>query len=951
MSLRSLARAVFFTSFLSITVVGMAHAQALRTANGGSSGNDDPKRPVTPADYGKFESLGRSVLSPHGLWLAVEIRRVNEENELRIRRTDRDSVVVLPYGIGARFTNNARWLAYQITVSQKEQEALEKQSKPVQMRLGIMNIATGDTTSVEAVSSFQFSHDGEYIAMGRYPPQGDRDSQGNDLVVRTLDSGEDMNFGNVSQYAWQDEGNLLALVIDAEGEAGNGLQVFEPAEGTLRSLESKRARFTTLTWRDESDDLAVLRIVADSGYEDSTHAVIAWRDLENRNPRRFEFDPAEFDGFPEDTRIVDYRGLRWSEDGRTVFFGIKDHRKKVVEEQADSTETEGEAEEGEEEEPDEEEKKSEEDEEPATVEVWNAKDVDIIPEQKVFAGRDRTENYLSAWHLDDSRFVQLGNELTETSTLVDGEKFAIGMNQTPYERERMFGPRYNDVYRIDVASGDREMLHERVEINYGPSKSGRYYLYFEDDNFWTIDLESGEPTNITESVPTSFVNADRGLTVEQKPPWGMGGWTENDRSVFLYDRYDIWEVRADGSEASRLTRGAEDSVRYRYARLDFDEEFIDTDEPLYLTTYGDWTKKSGYARVRRGQPPEQLVWMDAAVSTVRKADSADTYTFMAQRFDDSPDYFVAGPTLASPRQVTETNPFLADYAWAESGLIEYENAWGVPLQAILRYPADYEPGKQYPMIVYIYERLSRGLHSFYVPSERSPYNDAVFTAEGYFVLRPDIVYRDRDPGVSAVAAIEPAVQAAIATGLVDPDRVGLTGHSWGGYQTAFTVTQTDIFSAAVAGAPLTNLFSMYLSVYWNSGGTDARIFEISQGRMEVPFWEDIEAYRRNSPVFHVDKLNTPLLVAHGTEDGAVDFNQGVEYYNAARRANKDFVLLVYNGENHGNRQKPNQLDYHRRIIQWFGHYLKGDPAPQWISEGVSYLEQERAKEEKKTNGR
>jgi dipeptidyl aminopeptidase/acylaminoacyl peptidase len=143
---------------------------------------------------------------------------------------------------------------------------------------------------------------------------------------------------------------------------------------------------------------------------------------------------------------------------------------------------------------------------------------------------------------------------------------------------------------------------------------------------------------------------------------------------------------------------------------------------------------------------------------------------------------------------------------------------------------------------------------------------------------------------------------------------------------------------------------MYLSVYWNSGGTDARIFEISQGRMEVPFWEDIEAYRRNSPVFHVDNLNTPLMVAHGTEDGAVDFNQGVEYYNAARRANKDFVLLVYNGENHGNRKKPNQLDYHRRIIQWFGHYLKGDPVPLWISEGVSYLEQERAKEEKK-NGR
>ena len=245
-------------------------------------------------------------------------------------------------------------------------------------------------------------------------------------------------------------------------------------------------------------------------------------------------------------------------------------------------------------------------------------------------------------------------------------------------------------------------------------------------------------------------------------------------------------------------------------------------------------------------------------------------------------------------------------------------------------------------IVYIYEIRSNVVHSYQVPSERSYYNFQVWSQSGYFVYQPDIVYRDRDPGVSAVASLEPAVQAVIETGMVDPDRIGLIGHSWGGYQTTFAVTQTDIFSAAVAGAPLTNLFSMYLSVYWNSGGTDARIFEISQGRMEVPFWEDEAAYRRNSPVFHIENMTTPLLMAQGTEDGAVDFNQGVEFYNAARRANKDFVFLVYNGENHGFRNEANQLDYHRRINGWFGYYLKGEEAPPWITDGVPYLEQLKA---------
>jgi dienelactone hydrolase len=202
------------------------------------------------------------------------------------------------------------------------------------------------------------------------------------------------------------------------------------------------------------------------------------------------------------------------------------------------------------------------------------------------------------------------------------------------------------------------------------------------------------------------------------------------------------------------------------------------------------------------------------------------------------------------------------------------------------------------MIVYFYEITSNTVHNYSVPSETSAYNPTVFTQNGYFVLRPDIVYRDRNPGVSAVEALVPAVQTVVDMGLVDPDRVGIVGHSWGAYQTTFAVTQTDMFSAAVAGAPLTNLISMYLSIYWNTGGTDARIFEISQGRMEVPFWQDAESYIANSPVFHIENMNTPLLVAFGTEDGAVEFNQGVELYNAARRAGKDMVMLVYEGENH-----------------------------------------------------
>ncbi|MDG2282214.1 MAG: prolyl oligopeptidase family serine peptidase, partial [Longimicrobiales bacterium] len=184
------------------------------------------------------------------------------------------------------------------------------------------------------------------------------------------------------------------------------------------------------------------------------------------------------------------------------------------------------------------------------------------------------------------------------------------------------------------------------------------------------------------------------------------------------------------------------------------------------------------------------------------------------------------------------------------------------------------------------------------------------------------------------------VAAALAQApAVDEEKLGLIGHSWGGYQTTYFVTQDDMFASAVAGAPLTNLMSMYLSFYWNSGGTDARIFEISQGRMQVPWWEDWDSYEANSPLHNIQDMETPLLMMFGTNDGAVEYNQGVEFYNAARRLGKQMVMLSYDGENHGLAGEPNQLDYQRRIMQWFGHYLKGEPAPDWISTGVPYITQ------------
>jgi dipeptidyl aminopeptidase/acylaminoacyl peptidase len=304
--------------------------------------------------------------------------------------------------------------------------------------------------------------------------------------------------------------------------------------------------------------------------------------------------------------------------------------------------------------------------------------------------------------------------------------------------------------------------------------------------------------------------------------------------------------------------------------------------------------------------------------------------------------------LQAARAVVTTNPFAAGYAWGTSELVEYKNERGERLQGALFYPAGYQPGRKYPMVVYMYERLSDGLHRWSSPSDRDPYNPSVFTSLGYLFLQPDISFRPREPGLSVADCVGSAVKRVIAMGIVDAARIGIIGHSWGGFDTVFLATHTNLFAAGVAGAPITDLVSNYGNHHWSAGIAETDHIETGQQRMEVPLWEDLPAYIRNSAVFGVSTMKTPLLVAFGDNDGTVHWHQGVELYNIARRAKKDVVMLVYGGEDHSNRRKPNQLDYQRRIVQWFGHYLKGEPAQPWITSGVSFLDREQ--ELKKAKG-
>jgi dipeptidyl aminopeptidase/acylaminoacyl peptidase len=169
---------------------------------------------------------------------------------------------------------------------------------------------------------------------------------------------------------------------------------------------------------------------------------------------------------------------------------------------------------------------------------------------------------------------------------------------------------------------------------------------------------------------------------------------------------------------------------------------------------------------------------------------------------------------------------------------------------------------------------------------------------------------------------------------VDSLKMGLQGQSWGGYQTAQLITMTTRYAAAMAGAPVGNMFSAYGGIRWGSGLNRQFQYESTQSRIGKTIWEAQDAYIENSPIFHLPNISTPLLLMHNDMDGSVPWYQSIEIYNGMRRLNKPCWLLNYNNDDHNLTKMPNKMDLSIRMRQFFDHFLLNKPAPSWITDGL-----------------
>lgn len=897
------------------------------------------------ADIGRWKRITSAALSSDGNWMTYVYSPNEGDDTLFVRQLSGGTVQTIPGGSAPQFSDDSRFVGYFVSPptgrggrggrgggggrgrgAQSDSASAAGPSR----RFELIDLSTGAKYQVPDGATFKFSKGSKYVAIRAAKANPSAKSSGSDLVLRDLTAGVSQNIGNVNLYDFDDSGRMLAYTVDAADRNGNGVYVIDLATSQSRVLSSATPDYDQLSWADKSTALAVLRGDKKKENVQRDNALLVWRDASAPKPAAIEYDPATDAGFPKGMVLSEFAPLRWTRDGSRIYVGLKEQEA----ERAPSTEPQ------------------------ANVDVWHWKDDEVQSVQMVRIAQERRATLPAVFDVSTRKLVRLADDAMRSVTPTPDARWAIGRVDTTYRDEVAWGGSRGDFYRVNTATGERSLIDKGLTRTMGTSPDGKWFLYLKDKKVFANNLETGRSVMLG-GDKLSFVDATDDHPYE-KPTYGVAGWSKDGKYVILNHRFDVYAVPLDGGKPVNLTAGLGDAqeIEFRIVRLDRpngggrggrgggafavaqndEDEGIDLSKPLLLSAYGEWTKKSGYYTVSPGGKPTPLIYDDALIGQAQKAEKADRVIFTRQTFSQFPDYWATTTSFSSPSKVTDANPFIDEYRWGKRMLVDFKNSKGQHLQGTLTLPANYEQGKKYPMLVYFYEKLSNTDHQFPTPIYDDRPHFAEYASDGYLVFEPDIVYEIGKPGSSALDCVTSGVKKVIELGYADPKHIGIQGHSWGGYETSYILTQTDMFAAVVTGAPPTDLISFYDETYPGTGTLQQGITELGQVRMGTNPWDSKALYEEQSALYNVRNIKTPFLILHGTADNAVDWHQGLELYGAARRWGKQVILLSYPGEPHHLARKENQKDFQQRMKQFFDHYLKGAPAPKWMTDGVPQTE-------------
>ena len=533
----------------------------------------------------------------------------------------------------------------------------------------------------------------------------------------------------------------------------------------------------------------------------------------------------------------------------------------------------------------------------------------------------------------------------------DSEKLLAWSNR-PYAVQSMWEstPLHNDFYLVDIQTGEAEMIKKDIRATPQVSPGGNYlYWYLAADTSWnTYNIETGKEFRITASNTIQCAD-ELNDTPNFPDSYRLAGWTENDEFLLIYDRFDIWKVHPENQQqpVNTTQNGRQKSISYRLVKLgeeqgksrfgSNDEKAIDLKKPLFLAGHNEITRADGYYELitEKGKSPKELFQGNYKLGTPKKAKDADVLVFTKEDFQTYPDLLATDLSFKKQTKISNAAPQQNEFLWGTAELVSWTSLDGRKLEGTLHKPENFDPTKKYPMIVNFYEKSSQELLSYRMPEpHRSTIDYHYYTSNGYLVFNPDVYYKVGYPGEDAFNCVMPGVTALIAKGFVDDQHIGAQGHSWGGYQVAYLATRTNMFAAIESGAPVVNMFSAYGGIRWTSGLNRSFQYEHEQSRIGKSIWESPLRYIENSPLFSLDKINTPILIMSNDDDGAVPWYQGIEFFTGLRRLQKPAWMLNYNEADHWPTKMRDKQDFQIRLAQFFNHYLKGEPMPKWMKEGI-----------------
>lgn len=888
-----------------------------------------------PMDFSVFDgwkAIERTQMSHNGALVSYEINPQEGDGNLYLYDASRKTPLMsVARGKQAALVSDGSFAAFRIVppTEMVRKMKLEKVKKEKMPKDSIGIFYSGNIKKFAAIKSFSVpSEAGNWLAIHFEAEKSDKmdtakvkkkfKSEGTPLVFYRPQTGDSLRVEEVTGYVVAPQGTA-AYMIQSTGDSTEHsvLLRFTPSLFKVDTLMKQAGKMTNLVGSKQGDRCAFL-----FSTDTVKHKAYDLFLFHNQAGAPKKILPVSNEVFPQPW-CASEKGKNWfSDNGSRLFFGVAPK-------------------------PEAEPKDTLTEDEKVHLDLWSWMDADIQPRQKAKLKEDQERTWLAWYDMVSNKIVPLADDsIRRVQPIQRGDaSFALGYNDLPYRRQADYMGEYaSDLYWVDLNNGHKKLLVKQQEQSALLSPSGRHLVYFSTQDSTWHSLNTTTLVDVALVTPSGFPFYDEMNDMPGFPePYGVTGFSEDGRWAYIYDRFDVWQFDLNQSKKPvNLTGGRDQKLRYRYLKLDDEEKGINLKRVNYFSLFNEESKQSGMAKLEKGRLYPLFVG-DYATLEPLKAKNTDRFVVRRSTFRQYPELELTNGAFQQFTTITQTNPQQENYLWGDIRRVSWTTPMGKKLEGLLVTPEDLDPTKKYPMLVYFYERSSENLHQHVTPRpSRSIIHWGFCASNGYVVFIPDITYSTGDPGASAYDAIVSGTQSMVDQfSFIDSTRMALQGQSWGGYQIAWLITRTNMFRCAMAGAPVSNMTSAYGGIRWQTGMSRIFQYERTQSRIGSTLWDNLDKYIENSPVFFAPNVQTPLLMMHNDNDGAVPWYQGIEYFMALRRLNKPVWMLVYNNEEHNLLRRANTKDLTIRMMQFFDYYLKDAPMPVWMRDGIPAVDKGR----------